>query len=86
MIAKIAPAYGRDMAGLVSYLFGPGRGNEHRDQRVIAADEQLEVADGTRLDTPAHRGRVAELGHALDDHRLVAGCGTARFPWLQASA
>ncbi|MEV0424149.1 relaxase/mobilization nuclease domain-containing protein [Streptosporangium canum] len=73
MIAKIASAHGRDVAGLVRYLFGRGRSDEHRDQRVIAADEQLEIADGTRLDSPADWPRVLELGCALDDHRLAAG-------------
>ncbi|GGK94143.1 hypothetical protein Ppa06_64420 [Planomonospora parontospora subsp. parontospora] len=72
MINKIG-ARGRDVAGLVRYLFGPGRFDEHRDQRVIAADARLEVADGTRLnpDAPADRERVNELARVLDNHRRL---------------
>ncbi|WP_436763301.1 hypothetical protein [Streptosporangium sp. V21-05] len=42
-----------------------GRANEHRDQRVIAADHVLEFVDGARLDGPYHWEQVLELGHAL---------------------
>ncbi|WP_440072258.1 relaxase/mobilization nuclease domain-containing protein [Streptosporangium sp. OZ121] len=73
MINKIAAQHGRDVGGLLRYLFGPGRANEHRDQRVIAADHVLEVVDGARLDAPQHWDQVLELGHALDDHRVIAG-------------
>ncbi|GGT04552.1 hypothetical protein GCM10010156_72940 [Planobispora rosea] len=73
MIAKIATRYGTDIGGLVAYLLGPGRRHPHRDQHVIAADEMLEIADGTLLNTPAHRQRIRELGYALDDHRVAAG-------------
>ncbi|MER5627345.1 hypothetical protein ABT061_40615 [Streptosporangium sp. NPDC002544] len=72
MINKIAVKHGHDIGGLMRYLFGPGRANEHRDQRVIAADEILDVADGTRLDAPHHWERVLELRHALNDHRVIA--------------
>ncbi|MGW0594359.1 hypothetical protein [Streptosporangium sp. NPDC002607] len=72
MINKIAVKHGHDIGGLMRYLFGPGRANEHRDQRVIAADEILDVADGTRLDALQHWERVLELGHRLDDHRVIA--------------
>jgi len=73
VINKISPKGGRDIPGLVLYLFGPGRSNKHRDQRMIAADDRLEVADGTRLDQPHHQNRVRRLGRALDSHRVLAG-------------
>ncbi|MEU1121856.1 MULTISPECIES: relaxase/mobilization nuclease domain-containing protein [unclassified Streptomyces] len=50
-------AQGRDVPGLVRYLFGPGKANEHRDQRVIAAsDDVVLLAD-------AHCGGPGELAH-----------------------
>ncbi|MBG0831613.1 hypothetical protein HS041_28180 [Planomonospora sp. ID67723] len=72
MINKIGPR-GRDIVGLVRYLFGPGHSDEHRDQRLIAADARLDLADGTRLDpdSPADWERVLELGHLMDSHRRL---------------
>ena len=40
MIGKVNR--GSDTAGLIRYLFGPGRSNEHTDARVVAGyDEKL---------------------------------------------
>lgn len=62
---------GRDTVGLVLYLFGPGRFNEHSDQRVIAAAETLDVPDGTRLDIndDEDREQILVLGREMDSHR-----------------
>jgi hypothetical protein len=44
MIAKITQgASGRD---LIRYLFGPGRANEHTDQRVITSGIVMGVEEG----------------------------------------
>ncbi|MGK5555831.1 relaxase/mobilization nuclease domain-containing protein [Actinomadura kijaniata] len=66
-------ARGSDPTGLVLYLFGPGRFNEHVDQRVIAAAETLGIADGTRLDFEADHDEILMLGAELDSHRKALG-------------
>jgi hypothetical protein len=68
----IVPERGFDTVGLVVYLAGPGRFNEHENQRVIAAAETLGVADGTRLDT-ATGAEIRALGEQLDSHRRALG-------------
>lgn len=67
----ISPKRGADTTGLVLYLFGSGRFNEHENQRVIAAAEVLGVADGTRLDIDTEYAKVHALGEALDAHRKL---------------
>lgn len=76
MINKIMPR-GRDIGGLVRYLFGPGDANEHTGQRIIAADLTLGIADGTRLDRPEHWEQVLALGRDLDGHRRLAAIAPA---------
>ncbi|WP_406290275.1 relaxase/mobilization nuclease domain-containing protein [Embleya sp. NBC_00896] len=87
MIAKLSAAHERhdDMAQLVTYLFGPGRANEHDDPHAIAASTGLEV-DGdpasiaAQLDAPRQlfgidvkHGSVwtAALSNAPQDRRLT---------------
>ena len=54
---------GRNMRGLVAYLAGPGRRNEHRDQHVVAGSEDVEFRfDGVELDGD----RIRSLGRLLD--------------------
>jgi hypothetical protein len=69
----IVPKRGSNIGGLVKYLFGPGDANEHRDQRIIAADDLLDIADCTRLDRPEDRPQVLALGRDLDAHRRLLG-------------
>jgi hypothetical protein len=57
----------------MAYLFGPGRGNEHSDMRVIAADAALGVLDGQRLDARRDRAEVLALGQRLDFARKAFG-------------
>jgi hypothetical protein len=73
----ISPARGRHAVGLVRYLFGPGSSREHTDQRVIAADPVLGVADGTRLDHVRDAARIYALGRDLDSHRILLGAEPA---------
>lgn len=71
----IVPERGHSTTRLVLYLFGPGKANEHRDQRVIASSETLGIADGTMLDInddDDHEAILA-LGAELDDHRKLMG-------------
>ncbi|MGH9089761.1 MAG: relaxase/mobilization nuclease domain-containing protein [Acidimicrobiales bacterium] len=63
MIAKISR--GDDISGLVRYLMGPGRENEHTNQRVVASCDTVDVRCGVRLD----REEVATLGRRLDAPR-----------------
>ena len=48
--------------GLIRYLFGPGKANEHTDQRVITSGIVMGVEEGRTLE-PAE---IADLGAALD--------------------
>ncbi len=79
MINKIMPR-GKKIGGLVRYLFGPGDANEHRDQRIIAADPILGLPDGTRLNRnlKADRERIAQLARDLDAHRVLAAVAPER--------
>lgn len=69
MINYISPERGDNTVGVTMYLFGPGRYNEHRDQRVIAAADPLGFDDGTHLDIDADREEILALGQRLDSHR-----------------
>lgn len=70
MIAKISRGW--RIGGLVRYLMGPGRFNEHTDQRVVAswdgdpARHQPQAASGGGFD-------VTELAAALADPGVAAG-------------
>ncbi|WP_326822696.1 relaxase/mobilization nuclease domain-containing protein [Streptosporangium sp. NBC_01756] len=59
--------------GLVRYLFGPGSSQEHTDQRIIAADVTLGLAEGTRLDHVADADAIYVLGRDMDSHRILLG-------------
>ena len=71
MIAKVTR--GSDMPHLIRYLFSDGaqeaKGNEHEDQRVIAADESVDVAFGVMLSS----GEQTRLGRVLDAPSAVYG-------------
>jgi relaxase-like protein len=64
---------GSKPVGLVVYLFGPGRANEHTGQRVIAAAPSLGITDGTRLDHRTQPEEIKALGLSLDAHRKAMG-------------
>lgn len=66
MIAK-APGNGKrgsNTYGLLRYLFGPGRANEHRDQHVVAAWDPAWLHDD--VVAPRPRGWLARLGREVD--------------------
>lgn len=71
MIPKISR--GSDPAGLLRYLFGRGRHNEHRDQHLIAGS--MDMREGFGLDGRPMRS-FRELGDAFDhryQRRLAKG-------------
>ncbi len=57
MITKAVQQSGGRVRGLVEYLFGPGRSDEHTDPHVIAAYDPILVGD--RGDTPLGRKMLA---------------------------
>jgi hypothetical protein len=60
VIAKVSQ--GASGTVLMRYLFGPGRANEHSDQRVVASGIVMGVEEGRAL-APLE---IADLGAALD--------------------
>lgn len=78
MIVKISPKLGADPAGLLAYLFGPGRRNEHTDPHIVAAADGL-IEDGWR---PTSRTAVADLARALGKpYRLWRGDHPGGYIW-----
>jgi hypothetical protein len=66
VIAK-APAkgrYGSDTYGLLRYLFGPGKSNEHRDQHLVASWDPEWLAGGAFA--TRHRGWLSRLAREID--------------------
>jgi len=88
VIAKITR--GTDLPRLVRYLFGPGKANEHTDQRAVALAATLAATPvGESLTTD----QVVELGHQMDavriryrisakgtPHKVTVGAGARRDP------
>ena len=78
----ISAQRGSSPAGLVRYLFGPGSSREHTDQRIIAADVTLGLAEGTRLDHVADADAIYALGRDMDSHRILLGVApSAGWVW-----
>ncbi len=69
MVIHVAPR-GKDMAGLMRYLYGPGKANEHTEQHLVAASHDLEFAYAGRLSG----GEASELGRVVEAswHEQVA--------------
>jgi len=66
VIIHATPTYGSRVRGLVEYLFGPGRSDEHTDPHVIAAHTTLLLDD--RALTPLARKMLAT---ELDNTRAL---------------
>jgi hypothetical protein len=60
MIAKVTQ--GASGRALIRYLFGPGRANEHTDQRVITSGIVMGAEEGRTLSA----AEITDLGAALD--------------------
>lgn len=67
MIAKVTR--GTDGGGLVRYLFGPGRADEHVDQRVVAVGQGMDVRHGAVLSAE----EIADLAGQLDAPKQLYG-------------
>ncbi|MFD0022798.1 relaxase/mobilization nuclease domain-containing protein [Streptomyces sp. NPDC058382] len=52
--------------GLLSYLFGPGRRNEHTDPHIVAAFAMPGINDPGRVPIDQHHGALSELANYLD--------------------
>ncbi|ORT54726.1 mobilization protein [Streptomyces sp. CB03238] len=79
MIAKISS--GKDTAGLIRYLYGPGRANEHTDPHLVASFDGF-APDPGRADDPAATKKllVADLDlHVKQARRL--GRAPERHVW-----
>jgi hypothetical protein len=73
---------GDRMVGLVKYLAGPGRANEHMEQRVVAVSESIvSVLPGQFL----NEENSTALGHELDLPKAVFGAGSSRQHVLHIS-
>ncbi len=66
---------GQSMGGLVNYLCGPGRANEHEDARVIAGSEQLAVPYGQALTGSERRDLSGQLDWGRDEFGVVVPDG-----------
>jgi len=66
MITKLTLPHGANMAGLVDFVFGPGKDGEHSDPHIVAAYADILVGD--RADTAAARKMLA-IG--LDSTRIT---------------
>ncbi|WP_336853902.1 relaxase/mobilization nuclease domain-containing protein [Sinomonas albida] len=63
---------GDRMIGLINYLVGPGRSNEHKDQRLVAASDAVVSAEaGQRLTAES----ALRLGREMDIPKAVFGAG-----------
>lgn len=62
MIAAIKPA-GTNTRGLLAYLYGPGRNDEHLDPHLVAGFAMLGMPDPGRDENAT----LTELGHYLDE-------------------
>jgi hypothetical protein len=52
--------------GLLSYLFGPGRRNEHTDPHIVAAFSMPGITDPGRVSLDQHHDALSELADYLD--------------------
>ncbi|SEK66325.1 relaxase/mobilization nuclease domain-containing protein [Streptacidiphilus jiangxiensis] len=52
--------------GLLSYLFGPGRRNEHTDPHIVAAFAMPGIVDPGRVPLDQHQAALTELADYLD--------------------
>jgi hypothetical protein len=85
MIAAIKPA-GSNTRGLLAYLYGPGRQDEHLDPHIVAGFAMLAMPDPGRdesatltelaryLDEPVCL-RNGEFGRKVTDHVWHCPCG-----------
>ena len=78
MISKITR--GTDLPALVTYLFGPGRHNEHEMPRLVAS---ASVLGDFPLGVTLSRDQVLALGREMDAMRIQHGIPAVGAPHLQ---
>ncbi|MEU6267503.1 relaxase/mobilization nuclease domain-containing protein [Saccharopolyspora shandongensis] len=69
MIAKVSR--GRHLGGLLRYLFGPGRANEHIDPHLVGAWDTGWLPEGVFAADLEQRGGLARLARMLDAPRVA---------------
>src|SRR5664280_1223086 len=67
MIGKITR--GSSGRALIRYLFGPGKANEHTDQRVVVSGLTIGIEEGRPLTTEEIAGLGGAIDSAKDAHR-----------------
>jgi hypothetical protein len=67
-VAAVVPdvSTGDRSRGLLSYLFGPGRRNEHTDPHIVAAFAMPGITDPGRVPLDQHQAALSELADYLD--------------------
>jgi hypothetical protein len=67
-VAAVVPdvSTGDRSRGLLSYLFGPGRRNEHTDPHIVAAFAMPGIIDPGRVPIDQHQAALTELADYLD--------------------
>ena len=81
MIIKVSSKRGKSMPGLVRYLYGPGKSDEHRDQHMVAGYGALPhlYAGNLAPDTATDLGRMVESSwrQQYRESLALSGAGAA---------
>ncbi|WP_439145259.1 DUF6879 family protein [Streptantibioticus silvisoli] len=64
--------------GLLSYLFGPGRRNEHTDPHIVAAFAMPGIIDPGRVPLDEHEAALTDLAQYLDQPVKLRGQRTGK--------
>lgn len=84
MIVKISAQRGTSLGGLVGYLFGKGKSNEHTDPHLVAAHTAMWAEGAPRF---TGRGELARLIADVDgDKRLFAARDSRPYVWHASMA
>jgi hypothetical protein len=67
--------YGSQMGGLLTYLAGPGRANEHTEQRLVAGDSAIMAVYGYEV---LDRSAALAIARDLDEPADVYGTKVMR--------
>ena len=73
---------GDRMGGLVRYLFGPGRAEEHTNQRIVAASDPAWVGT-TQPDAATLAQLIAELDEPMQQHGDTTRAGYVYQPSIR---
>lgn len=79
MIVRVIPKGGSDMPGLAAYMWGPGKAEEHTDQKMIASTGAGEIAIGD-----ASMFFVGDQAARLNDETLDSVAARAEGAKLEA--